>query len=318
MTIRRLPGQLGASVIAALVVCASLVPLKASLTQPTEQQSPLPSPNIEVLMTRVGELIAASYRQARRVLVIEQSTVQPIGANWAPEGFARTVESELRVEYESADGSAVSLPTVTRSVRKVNGHDPSERDQKSRSGCTDPNPLSPEPLAFLLPEQQSETRFTSVRDGKEGGRAALVIDFMSVIRKTSLELVEDERGHDDCFDWKGPQATRGRVWIDAKTHDVLRVDRRLEGLVDVHVPQLLQRRHGFEPWVVLERDDVTMRYKAVTFRDPDERILLPQSIESLTLVRRSLQSVRRTDVYSNYRRFLGTGRIGGKLINDGN
>ena len=264
-------------------------------------------------MTRVGERLAASYRQARRVLVIENSTVQPIGANWAPEGFARSVESELRVESESADGVAVPLPKVTRSVRKINGRDPHERDQKSRSGCTDPNPLSSEPLAFLMPAQRGETRFTSVRDGKENGRPALVVDFMSVVRKTKLELVEDERGHDDCFDWKGPQATRGRVWVDAKTLDVLRVERRLEGLADISVPQLLQRRHGFGQWVVLERDDVTMRYKPVTFRDPDESILLPQSIESLTLVRGTLQSVRRTEVYSNYRRFLGTGRIRGRF-----
>ena len=56
-------------------------------------------------------------------------------------------------------------------------------------------------------------------------------------------------------------------------------------------------------------DDLTMRYRAVTFKDPDEVIRLPESIESMTVLRGGLQSMRRTDTFSNYRRFLGTGRV---------
>ena len=132
---------------------------------------------------------------------------------------------------------------------------------------------------------------------------------MSTNRASRPELVEDERGHDDCFDWSGPLATRGRVWVDAKTHDVLRVDRRIDGPVDVRVPWPLQRRYNFAPWVVIERDDQTMRYKAVAFRDPDEVMLLPESIESLTVLRGGLQSTRRTETFSGYRRFLTAGRV---------
>ena len=106
-----------------------------------------------------------------------------------------------------------------------------------------------------------------------------------------------------------PIAARGRVWVDAATHDVLRVDRFLNGPVDIGVPWALQRRYGFAPWVVLERDDVTMRYKVVTFRDPEEALLLPASIESVTVLRNGLQSIRRTDTFSGYRRFLTTSRV---------
>ena len=187
---------------------------------------------------------------------------------------------------------------MIRDVRRINGRAPRERDKKDRAGCTDPNPLSPEPLAFLLPAHRDEYRFTSLRDGKENDRAALIIDFMSANRTSRPELIEDERGHDDCFDWSGPVATRGRVWVDARQHDVLRVDRHIDGPVDVRVPWRLQRRYNFEPWVVLERDDQTMRYKAVAFSDPDEVMRLPESIESLTVVRDGLQSVRRTETFS--------------------
>jgi hypothetical protein len=287
-------------VIGTVAVCAYWVSVSAA---------PQAQPDIEALMTRIGERVAGYYRQAQRVICIENSTVQPIGSNWTPEGFARTVESELRVESETADGSVLPGAKVIRDVRRINGRAPREQDKKARSGCTDPNPLSPEPLAFLLPAHRGEYRFTSVRDGREQGRAALVIDFMSANRESRPELIEDERGHDDCFDWSGPLATRGRVWVDANSRDVLRADRRLDGPVDVRVPWTLQRRFGFGPWVVLERDDLTMRYKAVAFSDPDEVIRLPESIESMTVLRGGLQSIRRTDTFSGYRRFLGTGRV---------
>ena len=89
-----------------------------------------------------------------------------------------------------------------------------------------------------------------------------MIDFISANGTSKLELVEDERGHDDCFDWSGPVATRGRLWVDAATHDVLRVDRRLAGPIDVRVPTKLQRRYNFTPWITLDRDDLTMHYQA--------------------------------------------------------
>jgi hypothetical protein len=270
--------------------------------------APQPPPDIEALMTRVGGRVAEYYRRAQSVICVEHSTVQPIQSNWAPDGFSRTVESELRVESE-ADGDTLSNAKVIRKVHRINGRAPRERDKKDRTGCTDPNPVSLEPLAFLLPAHRGEYRFTSPRDGSEKDRAALVIDFMSTNRTSKPELIEDERGHDDCFDWKGPVATRGRIWVDASTHDVLRVDRRIEGVVEVRVPWPLQRRYHFAPWLVIDRDDQTLRYKAVAFRDPDEVMLLPESIESVTVLRGGLQSTRRTERFSSYRRFLTSGRV---------
>jgi len=271
--------------------------------------APAAAPDVDALLARVGERIVEYYRRAHSVICIERSTVQPIQTNWTPEGFARTVESELRVESEATDGDDFPEATVVREVRRINGREPRERDKKDRAGCTDPNPLSPEPLAFLLPGHREEYRFTGVREGREGDRAALVIDFVSEKRRSKPELIEDPRGHDDCFDWSGPVAMRGRVWVDSATHEVLRVNRQLLGPVDVRVPWAIQRRHGLPPWVVLDRDDLTMRYKHVAFSDPDEVMLLPESIETMTVVRSHLQSARRSETFSEYRRFLTAGRV---------
>jgi hypothetical protein len=265
-------------------------------------------PDIEALIRLVGERVAEYQRRVQNVMCVERSTVQPIQSNLSPDGFSRTVESEVRVEFD-ADGGTRATASIIRDIRRINGRAPRERDKKDRTGCTDPNPMSPEPLAFLLPAHRDEYRFTSLRNGKEHDRAALIIDFVSTNGTSRPELIEDERGHDDCFDWSGPLSTRGRVWVDATTHDVLRVDRRIDGPVDLRVPWRLQRRYNLPVWVVLERDDQTLRYKPVTFGKPDEVMMLPASIESVTLLRGGLQSIRRTDTFSDYRRFVTEGRI---------
>src|SRR5579872_6371431 len=170
-------------------------------------------PDIGTVVAHVGERVAAYYHRAQQLICLERSTVVPIDANWTVQGAGRTVESELRVELEAFDGGTIPDAQVTRQVLRVNGREPHERDKKDRSGCTDPTPVSPEPLAFLLPGHRDDYRFTSVREGHERNRAALVIDFMSAERSSRPELIEDEYGHDDCFDWKGPIAISGRVWV---------------------------------------------------------------------------------------------------------
>jgi hypothetical protein len=288
------------AVLAAMAVLCGWMSISAAPRAPAD---------IRLLMTQIGDRVTTYYRRAQSLICLERSVVQPISRNWSSEGMARTVESELRVELAVSDGRDLPQARLIRDVRRINGRAPTERDKTDRSGCTDPTTLSPEPLAFLLPARRDEFRFTSVRDGREGDGPALIVDYVSTVTKSKPELIEDPRGHDDCFDWSGPVAMRGRVWVDAITYDVLRVERRVTGPIEVRVPWPLQRRYLLPSWVVLERDDVTIRYKPVTFTNPDEVLLLPESSEYLTMVRSGLQSNRRSERFSDYRRFLTGGRV---------
>jgi hypothetical protein len=264
-------------------------------------------PNVEELLVRVGERVAEFYARAKNVICIEKSTVQRVDVNNWPEGFVRTVESELHIEPDN--GRAPNEAAIVRKVRKVNGRAPREKDNKDRAGCTDPNPLSSEPLTFLLPAHRSEYQFRTAGIAKDRNRIALLIDFTSLDRSSNPELIEDPGGHDDCFDWAGHIASRGRIWVDASNYDVVRVERGLRGPVEVKVPALIQRRHHLASWVVIVRDDVTIRYKTVAFSDPDEVMLLPESIDSFTVVRGGLESTRRNQTFSDYKRFVTGGRV---------
>jgi hypothetical protein len=264
------------------------------------------SPGIEELLARVGERISDFYTRARHVIASEVSTVQPIDLRWSSQGFARTVESELRIEVDGLGGGEAR---VVRDIKKVNGRVPRERDKTSRAGCTDPNPLSNEPLAFLLPAHRAEYQFKSAGSSKDRNRPTFLIDFASVNLRSTLELIEDPGGHDDCFDWAGPLASRGRIWVDANSYDVLRMERSVGGPVDVRVPLRMQRRHNIDTRVAIVREDTTIRYRTVTFSDPDETLTLPESIDSLSILTGGLQSTRRSQVYSDYKRFVGDARV---------
>jgi hypothetical protein len=264
-------------------------------------------PNVDELLLRIGERVAEFYNRAKNVICIETSTVQPIDSRHSPQGFARTVESELRVEFDR--GEMPGEAAIVRKVRKVNGRAPREKDKKERAGCTDPNPLSPEPLAFLLPAHRSEYRFRTAGIAKDRNRTALMIEFASVNHRSNPALIEDPGGHEDCFDWLGHIASRGRIWVDAENHDVLRVERDLVGPVDLKVPVLIQRRYRMDNWVAIMREDMTIRYKTVVFKDPDEVLLLPESIYSLIMLRGGLQSTRRTQTFADYRRFVTDGKV---------
>ncbi len=102
---------------------------------------------------------------------------------------------------------------------------------------------------------------------------------------------------------------RGRIWIDAETFDVLRMDQGLTGLVDVPLPRKIANRDRWSSWT-MERWDTSIRFKPVTFQDPQETLVLPASATSYRITRGSgSPQLRSSTRYSSYRRFITGGRI---------
>src|SRR5688572_14275227 len=69
------------------------------------------SPSDPALIERIGERVAAYYQRIQGLICTERSTVVPIGSTDGA-SFARTVDSELRVEI---DGPIE--PRMTREVQ---------------------------------------------------------------------------------------------------------------------------------------------------------------------------------------------------------
>jgi len=269
------------------------------------------APDVETLLARVSGRLADYYKRAQSVVCIEKSTVQPIGSSFNPTGFARVTESELRVEPDletEGDGGATNA-RVIRQIVRINGRPPREKDKNDRAGCTDPNPLTTEPLAFLLPGNRKGYTFTAGGFGKGKDARLLILDFKTDTSDSEGKLVESERGIEGCFSVTVPVRQRGRIWVDAETYQVVRLETHLVGIGDLRASWAMQRKHNLPSYITIERLDTAIRYRPISFTDPDEAMLLPESIETTTVWRNGLESTRQRQEYTDYRRFLTAGRI---------
>ena len=258
------------------------------------------------ILARVGERVEAYYQRAQSIVCIETVQMQTMDNNLAPDPHRRRLVYELRVSWDkTSDGDEPSEANVLRTLKTINGKPPKAGEEP---GCLDPKPVSLDPLSFLLPLHQPEYKFNYKGIGKAGnGRTGVMIDY-GPAGKQPPEIV----WHDTCVSINLPQQTRGRVWVDRFSGDVLRIDETVFGPYDIRVPDE-QRRKGAVPIMTLDRADSTIRYRTVTFTEPNEILLLPESIEMMTVIRGSgSPRVRTTQTFTGYQRFFTGGRLVGE------
>lgn len=255
------------------------------------------------LLTRVGERVEAYYQRAQSIVCTEIVRLQTMDNSLTPDPHVRRLEYELRVSWDKAvDGAEPPEANVLRTLKTINGKPPKPGEEP---GCLDPKPVSLDPLAFLLPQHQREFKFTYKGVGKAGnGRTAVMIDYAPA-GKPPPEII----WKDSCVSINVPSQTRGRVWIDRFGGDVLRIDETVFGPFDVRVPPDQQRK-GAYPILTLDRADSSIRYRTVTFTEPNEIVLLPESIEMMTVIRGSgAPRLRTTQTFTGYQRFVTSGRV---------
>jgi hypothetical protein len=289
-------------------ICASWAPIVTIIGATIVATGAAPraqTTDVAWLLARVGERVAEYYRRAQNIICTEKVMAQPMDFSYRAEGFGRSLEYELHLEADGVDGDgAVQEARIARELRKVNGRPPRTSD---RDGCFDPETREPEPLAFLLPAKQREYTFTSAAFGKGKARNSLIVDFVHR-QDGKPEIKTDKRKGPECFQISLPVTTRGRVWVDTETFDVLRVDEQLAHRIDVRVPFEQQRRMNLPDFITIERYETVTKYTVVSFTDPEERLLLPDSVEEVAIMR-GAGSHRKYQQYSDYRRFLTGGRL---------
>lgn len=265
---------------------------------------PAGSSDVRAWLARVGDRIEQYYTRAQSIMCEETVQLQHLGADLLPDGgHIRRLVYELRVAWEAApDGGKPPEATVLRQLLRVDGRPPSARDEDA---CMDPKPVSPEPLGLLLPHRRSDFVFTWRGTARERGRPSVTIDY-----KSARVLPPDIVWKDNCVSIDLPGRTRGRIWVDRQTGDVLRLDEQLTGQFEFRVPRTQLRRVPLPLTMTVERADSSIRYRPVSFHDPDETILLPESINSLQVIRNSgAPRMRIIQTFSNYRRFITGGRV---------
>ena len=253
-----------------------------------------PSTDVDGLLARVAQRVEAYFARAQSIICLETVRLQRLTPDLVPEGFARRLEYDLHVSWEPAiDPDSVPKANMHRELRAVNGRTPRTGDEPE---CLDPKPVSLDPLEFLLPGHQGEYTFTYKGLDRVARRDAARLEYV-----VTHPGPPEATWQDTCVTLSLPARTKGRVWIDVASGDVLRLEEHMQGPHDVAVPHDA-RRFGGESWLTFERGDFAIRYKPVTFSDPDEIVMLPESTESTSVARGSRLRITRT--FSDYRRFV--------------
>jgi len=263
-------------------------------------QSPGPAP-YDGTIERVTRYVEQYYSRAQSLIAEETVTLQHLRPDLGPDGRTRRLLYELRVEWTPASDGGEPRATVVRQLLRV-GSRPARPNDKPE--CLDPRATSPEPLAFLLREQRDKFRFSTLGRGRIGRRDALMFDF-----RPSVERPPVVTGDKTCISMDLPGRSRGRVWVDPHTDAILRLDESLVGPTDVPIPRALQSPGG-SLYITVDRSDTTTQYQPIVFNDPEETLMLPSRIDSVSVIRASgVQRLRVTQEFRNYRRFLTDSRI---------
>lgn len=263
-------------------------------------QSPAPTGG-DGTLERVTRYVEQYYGRAQNLIAEETVTLQHLRPDLAPDGRIRRLVYELRVEWTPAPGGGEPKATVVRQLLRV-GSRPARPGDKPE--CLDPRATSPEPLAFLLREQRDKFTFNTQGRGRVGRRDALMLDY-----KSSQERPPVVTGDKTCITMDLPGRSRGRVWVDPQTDAILRLDEFLVGPTDVPIPRTMQSVGG-ALYITVDRSDTTTQYQPIVFSDPEETLMLPSRIDSVSVIRASgIQRLRMTQEFRNYRRFLTETRI---------
>jgi hypothetical protein len=281
---------------------AALVLAALALSVPAIAKDPEPSIDLAGLLARIGERVEAYDTRAQSIICTETVRMQTVDRNLTPDPFARVLVYELRVSrYPPTDADPRPEPNIVRQLKKINGRVPKGNEESS---CLDLSDVALDPLSFLLPDHQAEYRFSYKGNRRLGSRSAAMVDYVPLSTAPPVATWRD-----GCVSLDAPSRTSGRVWIDTMSGDVLRLDEQMRGPVDLEIPKPHRHPNGGTS-LTFERTETSIRYKSVAFADPEEVVMLPESLESLSVAAgSSYRSVRVTQTYAGYQRFVTGGRI---------
>ncbi len=275
----------GTTVVCALTALATVPPADGSQSVP---------PDLDATLQALASYVDRYYARAQSIVGTERITIQTLASDLTPDGPGRRLVYDIRVEWGLGDDGE---PTgkVVRELVRASGRAPE---------CLDPPSITPEPLAMLRSSAQEKFIFSLAGTARVSGRAARLVEYRG--RRT-----DPVRGEfpDQCARIDLGNRMAGRIWMDDVSGEVLRVDEHLPGQVTIPIPRSASR-HWSGRSIEFERVDTSIRYRRVTFTDPVETVLLPESIDSVTVARvPGISRLRVLQEYSGYRRFVTGGRV---------
>jgi hypothetical protein len=163
-------------------------------------------------------------------------------------------------------------------------------------------------LGFLLPKNRGRNRYALDGEETEAGRKLYRIRLVSA--GEGEPRVEWKRRAVGLRFWVvAPMVYM--IWVDAETFDVLRLESRLAAPFEFDSPRAFGFGHlGPSRHFKYATQDYSVRFRRRQFKDPEQTLLVPDSVEWVTVIEgASKPRTRATLRFSDYRRFRSDVKI---------
>lgn len=261
------------------------------------------------LLERVGERIQ-KYQDTMFSIafteVLRQQELQSDGTSKnKPKEF---VYESIVVSRASPANQQNSFPVITRTLKSVNGKPTEQKNLPQRSKCveTNPRPVYGDPLTFLLPKNQTDFIFSYAGEADLDGHKTAVILINQPPASEPVKIVDTG----DCFRLSRSLRRQGKVWIDLNTYDVVQLQWQLAESFSGKTPAGVAKFGIFPVFrsakeLRYEKQEMTIRFRPVTFQNPEQVLLLPSFSEAAWILTGGrIAGFRTTTDYTRYRRFL--------------
>lgn len=263
---------------------------------------------VELILSRAGGKVEQYLAGMFSISFTEVLRREALKEDWTPKGKAKEHVFDNVVLREQRAGDEQDFQgRAVRRLRTVDGKRVKPSKQKGElDKCGAPRATYADPLSLLLPKQRSFFFFSYEGEEILRGRKTYRLGYAP-----RVPLEPGTRAERGCFYAWGKY--KGTLWIDAENFDVLQLATRLTEEFDFESPRVLTAgfaRFGPKRKLRLVRSEYTMRFGRVRFKDPEQELLLPESSETLAVIRGGREPrVRHTSSFRDYRRFVSDVKI---------
>lgn len=265
---------------------------------------------LKVLIEKIGRQVQKNLNSMFGVAFAESVRQQQLKADASPKGKPTNFIYEsvvINTAHAKEIGAEDYRPIFTRTLKSIDGKPVEKQFPIEDSKCEETNPQTAydNPLGFLLPKNQPDYLFSDGGETDFEGRKSIVILVAEKPVSEPLSIVEK----DDCLLLSRPLRMKGEIWIDRETLDIVQIQWRQAETFSATIPKKVIKSGIIsqvrpKTTISYDKQDFTIRFRAVKFQNPQQTLFLPYFSESVWLTGGvKLAGMRTTVEYTRYRLF---------------
>lgn len=292
--------------IAAALACLLCACVAARAQEAAARPRPEADERLARILARVGEAVERYHREMFSLKFTQTIRREELKEDLTPKKSKEYVYDSVMLRENLSETDGDYLAHASSTLKSVDGR-PVKAPLQGQRAAEEFSPDHQDFLNFLLPKSQSFYRFSFEGEETLRGRRAL--------RLGALRAGADE----PRVEWEGRSFVvfaplKWTVWVDAETFGVLQIEGCLVGEFEFESPHLFNAgplgRFGPSHKLRYKREDYTVRFRLVTFKGPEQTLLLPEYAEWVKVIEGADRPrLRATVSFTNYQRFVSNVRV---------